>query len=83
MHPVVSLFATMLLKTGMALLIMNEVRGLIMTVPILYALYASGGTMMAIWLCVCSLGGVALSVAVPLFVGKKLKLVLAPASPRR
>jgi hypothetical protein len=65
----------MLLKTGIALLIANEIRGIVLAVPILYTMYATGGTMMAIWLGVCSLAGVALSVAVPLFVGRKLKLV--------
>jgi hypothetical protein len=70
-----SVVAAMLVKTGIALLIANEIRGIILAVPILYTMYATGGTMMAIWLGVCSLAGVALSVAVPLFVGRKLKLV--------
>lgn len=75
MHPILTLLAAMLLKTGMALIIANEIRGVIMAVPILYGMYAAGGTMMAIWIGLCSLGGVALSVIVPLFVGRKLKLL--------
>ena len=75
MQPILTFLAAMLLKTGMALIIANEIRGLIMTVPILYAMYAAGGTVMAIWIGICSLGGVALSVIVPWFVGRKLKLM--------
>ncbi len=43
--------------------------------PILYGMYEAGGTAMAIWLGICSLAGIILSVAVLLFVAKKLKLV--------
>lgn len=75
MHPILTILAALLLKTGMALIIANEIRGVIMAVPILYAMYSAGGTMMAIWIGACSLGGVALSVVVPIFVGKKLKLI--------
>jgi hypothetical protein len=75
MHPILTVLAALLLKTGMALIIANEIRGVIMAVPILYAMYSAGGTMMAIWIGACSLGGVALSVVVPIFVGKKLKLI--------
>jgi hypothetical protein len=38
-------------------------------------MYAAGGTLMAIWVAVCSLAGIALSIVGPLFVGRKLKLV--------
>ena len=75
MDRIFSVLAALLLKTGIALLIANEIRGIVLAVPILYTMYATGGTMMAIWLGVCSLAGVALSVAIPLFVGRKLKLV--------
>jgi hypothetical protein len=75
MHPILTVLAALLLKTGKALIIANEIRGVIMAVPILYAMYSAGGTMMAIWIGACSLGGVALSVIVPIFVGKKLKLI--------
>ena len=75
MHPILTFLAAMLLKTGMALIVANEIRGLIMAVPILYTMYAAGGTIMAIWIGLCSLGGVALSVVIPWFVGRKLKLL--------
>lgn len=68
-------FTAVLLKAGIALLIANEIRGLVLALPILYGMYAAGGTIMAIWLGICSLAGIALSVAVPIFIGKKLKLV--------
>ena len=75
MQAILSILAEMLLKTGLALIVANEIRGVIMALPILYGMYAAGGTMMALWLGLCSLGGVALSVVVPLFIGKKLKLI--------
>jgi hypothetical protein len=56
-------------------LVANEVRGLILAAPVLYAMYETGGTLMAIWVGTCSLAGIALSVIVPLFVAKKLRLV--------
>ena len=57
------------------MLVANEVRGLVLAGPVLYAMYAAGGTLMAIWVAVCSLAGIALSIIGPLFVGGKLKLV--------
>ena len=57
------------------MLVANEVRGLILAGPVLYAMYAAGGTLMAIWVAICSLAGIALSIIGPLFVGRKLKLV--------
>lgn len=63
-----------LLAKGFAvLLVANEVRGIILTAPVFYGLYQAGGTLMAIWMAICSLGGIALSVVVPLFAAKKLK----------
>ncbi|MEO5611876.1 MAG: hypothetical protein ABIT68_03775 [Sphingomicrobium sp.] len=67
--------AAVLLKAGVGLLVANEVRGLVLAGPVLYAMYAAGGTLMAIWVAVCSLAGIALSIIGPLFVGRKLKLV--------
>lgn len=63
------------MKAGLAALVANEVRGLILAGPVLYAMYEAGGTGMAIWLGFCSLAGIALSVVAPLFVARKLKLV--------
>jgi hypothetical protein len=67
--------ARLLVKLGLAALVANEVRGLILAGPVLYGLYQSGGTAMAMWLAFCSLAGIALSVVGPLFVARKLKLV--------
>ena len=67
----ISLFVT----AGVALLIANEIRGLALAVPVLYGMYVAGGTLLAIWIGVCSLAGIALSVIGPLFVARRLKLV--------
>lgn len=61
-----------MVKLGMVALIFNELRGLILAAPVLYGLYMSGGTAMAIWLAFCALAGIALSVIVPLLAVKKL-----------
>jgi sensor c-di-GMP phosphodiesterase-like protein len=37
-------------------------------------MYQAGGTLLAIWLGFCSLGGIALSVLVPIFVERRFKL---------
>ena len=65
----------LLVKAGLAALVANEVRGIIMAGPVLYGMYQAGGTAMAIWLGFCSLAGIAISVFAPLLVAKKLKLV--------
>ncbi len=65
----------LLVKAGLALLVVNEVRGLMLAAPVLYGMYQAGGTLMAIWLGICSLAGIALSVVGPLVVARKLKLV--------
>ena len=57
------------------MLVANEIRGLFLAGPVLYGMYAAGGTLMAIWVAVCSLAGITLSIIGPLFVGKRLKLV--------
>ena len=67
----------LIVKTGALLLVANEVRGFILAAPVLYAMYESGGTMMALWVGFCSLAGIALSVIVPMFALKKLKLFQA------
>ena len=61
-----------LLRAGALLLVLNEIRGLILAAPVLYAIYHTGGTATAIWLGICSLGGIALSVVVPALALKKL-----------
>ena len=75
MNEAVSILAAVLLKAGVGLLVANEIRGLILAGPVLYAMYAAGGTLMAIWIGVCSLAGIALSIIGPLFLGRKLKLI--------
>ena len=66
---------SLFVKGGVALLVANELRGLVLAAPVLYGMYAAGGTLMAVWIAVCSLAGIALSVVVPLFVAKQFKLV--------
>ena len=70
-HPVVR----RLVKAGLAALVANEVRGLVLAGPVLYTMYEAGGTAMAAWIAFCSLSGIALSVFAPLIVARKLKLV--------
>lgn len=65
----------LLVKAGIAALVANELRGLILAGPVLYGMYQAGGTAMAMWLAFCSLAGIAVSVFVPLFVARKFKLV--------
>ena len=70
-----SMLGAALLKVGFVALVANEVRGLVLAAPVLYGMYLSGGTWMALWLGFCSLAGIALSVAAPLLVARKLKLL--------
>ena len=70
-----STLGALLLKIGIVALVANEVRGFILAAPVLYGMYLSGGTIMALWLGFCSLAGICLSVVVPMFVAKKLKLI--------
>ena len=74
-----SILGTALLKVGFVALVANEVRGLILAAPVLYGMYAAGGTWMALWLGFCSLAGIALSVVVPVYAARKLKLIPARA----
>ena len=62
-----------LLKIGGVALVFNEIRGLILAGPVIFAMYQSGGSWMALYLGFCSLGGIALSVIVPLFLARKLQ----------
>lgn len=79
MAELLSTLTALLVKVGIVALVANEVRGFILAAPVLYGMYASGGTMMALWLGFCSLAGIAISVVAPLFVAKKLKLIPARA----
>ena len=73
MNSALSFLVGLLVKTGFALLVANEVRGFVLAAPVLYALYESGGTLMAIWIAFCSLAGIAISVIAPLVVAKKIR----------
>ena len=68
------------LKSSLLVIVANEVRGTIMAVPVLYGMYLAGGTLMALWIGFCSIAGIALSVAVPMFLGRKLKMLGAARS---
>lgn len=70
-----SSLVTLLTKAGISLLVANEIRGAAVAAPVLWGMYEAGGTLMAVWLGICSLAGIALSVVGPLFVARKLKLV--------
>ncbi|HAU21148.1 MAG TPA: hypothetical protein DCS24_00885 [Erythrobacter sp.] len=66
-------FLGVLIKLGAAALIFNEVRGAVLSVPVLYGMYHSGAALMAIWFGFCSLAGIALSVIVPIIAAKRLE----------
>ena len=70
-----STLAGLLVKVGIVALVANEVRGFVLAAPVLYGMYAVGGTPTALWVGFCSLAGIALSVAAPVFVARKLKLL--------
>ncbi len=70
-----STLIAMLLKASLGLFVVNEIRGFVLAAPVLYAMYAAGGTLMAIWIGICSLAGIVLSILAPVFVGRKLKLI--------
>lgn len=75
MNAKLTILTRFLVKAGLAALVANEVRGFILAAPVLYGMYEAGGTIMAIWLGICSLAGIALSVFAPLFVARKFKLI--------
>ena len=75
MTEVFSTLGALLLKVGIVALIANEVRGFVFAAPILYGMYLSGGTLMALWIGFCSLAGIFLSVVAPLFIARKFKLI--------
>ena len=61
------------MKLGVVALIFNEVRGAMMAIPVLYGMYHAGGSWMAIWLGICSLAGIALSVIVPIIAARRIE----------
>lgn len=74
MSNILSALVALLVKAGIILLVANEVRGVVLTAPVFYGMYEAGGTPMAVWLGVCSLTGIALSVVAPLFIAKRLNV---------
>jgi hypothetical protein len=71
MSETISALVAWILKASGVLLLANEVRGILLAGPVLYAMYESGGTLMAIWVGFCCLAGIALSVIVPIVIAKK------------
>jgi hypothetical protein len=71
----ISTLAGFLAKAGIALLLANEVRGVAVAAPVFYGMYEAGGTFMAVWLGICSLAGIALSVVGPVLIARRFKLV--------
>jgi len=71
----ISTLVGLVVKAGLALLVANEVRGFVLAAPVLYGMYEAGGTLMAVWLGICSIAGIALSVIGPMLVARKLRLV--------
>lgn len=69
----ISSILDVVLKLGVIGLVFNEVRGIILAAPVLYGVYEAGGTWTAIWLGASALGGIALSVIVPIFAARRLK----------
>ena len=64
-------FLSNLLRLGWLALVANEIRGLVLAVPVIVGLIEAGGTLMAWWIAICSLGGIALSVIVPVWLYRK------------
>jgi hypothetical protein len=75
MTDLVSALPRLLVNAGILAFLANEVRGFVLAAPVLYAMYMAGGTWMAMWLGFCSLAGIALSVAAPWWVARRLKLL--------
>ena len=73
------MLSAVLVKAGIVALVFNEVRGFVLAAPVIYGMYAAGGTWMALWLGICSLAGIALSVLVPLYLARRYKLIPARA----
>lgn len=73
MTQTLALLIDYLLKAGAVFIAFNEVRGLILAGPVIYGIFQSGGTAVAIWVGLCSLGGIALSVIMPLVAARQVQ----------
>jgi hypothetical protein len=80
MDPSIKVWLSALLKGAVVLFFLNEVRGFLLAAPILYGMYQAGGSLMAIWIGVCSLAGVALSVIAPALLGRHFQTRVGKAS---
>lgn len=81
MNATLHMILAALLKLGGVAIAFNEIRGLVLAAPVLYGLYTSGGTAMAVWIAFCSLAGIALSIVVPLIAYKKLDKFVKSKAP--
>jgi ABC-type molybdate transport system permease subunit len=59
--------AALLSKFGALLVVANELRGAVLTAPVLYTMWHTGGDAMRLWLCFCTVAGIVLSVVVPMW----------------
>jgi hypothetical protein len=73
MTSALSTIVSLLLKLGVGLLVLNEVRGFVLAAPVLYAMYEAGGTIMALWIGFCSLAGIAISVLLPVIAARQIQ----------
>ena len=64
------------LKAGTILVVINEIRGLLVVGPVLYAIYEACGSSTAVWLGICTLATTVLTVVVPVLIAKKARLAL-------
>jgi hypothetical protein len=71
-EPIASLFG-LLLRAGVVMYVLNEIRGLILVAPVMYGIYLAGGTLAAIWIGFCSLVGIAVSAFLPFLVVRKVR----------
>ena len=75
---------SLLLKFGAALLVANEIRGVIMAAPLIWKLYDFGGSQWDLFITLCMLCGIALSMIIPLMLAawakEKLEKKLAVVS---
>jgi len=71
----ISTLVSALLSLGAAALALNELRGVILAGPVLYGIYQSGNSLIAVWLGFCTLGGIAISVAATTIAARKLRSI--------
>lgn len=75
MTAAIASLADLIVKSAIVMFVLNEVRGVVLAVPVFYGMYQAGGTLMAIWLGISSLAGIAVSVIVPIVAEKRFGLL--------